>query len=115
MSQNVPGDQPVDPQFQQPAAPAYGAVAQQPKGLAITALILGIASVVFCWVWWISIPAGIVGLVLGIIGMKKGQPRGMALTGIILSAIGIVIAIILIIVIAVFVAAAFNQGLVTVS
>ncbi len=126
MSQNVPGEQPAVPQPEQPAAPAYsapaapaapayGAAAVQPKGLAITALILGIASIVFCWVWWLSIPAGVVGLVLGIIGLRKGQPRGMALTGVILSAIGIVIAIILIIVIAAIVAAAIQQGLVTVS
>lgn len=121
MSQNVPGEQPAAPQPEQPAAPAYaapayGAAAQQPKGLAITAMILGIAGIVLAWipgVNWLALPAAIVGLILGIIALKKGQPRGMALTGIILGAIAIVLAIIAIIVFASLAAAIL--GSVTVS
>ena len=51
-------------------------------------------------VWLYGIPgivAGVVGLVLGILGRKKsvdgGAPTGMATTGIILSAIGIALGI----------------------
>lgn len=129
MSQNVPGDLPVEPQPEQPAAPgyaapaapAYGAVAQQPKGLAITALVLGIAGIVLAWipgVNWVALPAAIVGLILGIIALKKGQPRGMALTGIILGAIAIVFAIIGIILFLTLlgaVGAAISSGSVSVS
>ena len=123
MSQNVPGDLPVDPQPEQPAAPAYaapayGAVAQQPKGLAITSMVLGIAGIVLAWipgVNWVALPAAIVGLILGIIALKKGQPRGMALTGIILGAIAIIFAIIGIILFVAVIGAVISSGSVSVS
>lgn len=121
MSQNLPGEQPeVQPQaaqpaadysaqYAQPAAPMYGAAPiAQPKGLAVAAMVLGIAGIVVAWIPginWLAFPASIVGLILGIIALKKGQPRGMALTGIILGAIALVLAIIATIIIIVATAA----------
>jgi hypothetical protein len=67
------------------------------NGKAIAALVLGIVSIVFCWVYGVVglIPA-IVGLILGI-SAKKTAPSGMATAGLVLSVIGLVLnAIILI-------------------
>lgn len=69
------------------------------KGFQIASLILGIVSIVgCCCCGFLIIPCAIVGLILGIIGMKKakecGVNSGMSLAGIITSAVGIVIGII---------------------
>ncbi|PII96507.1 hypothetical protein BMH28_15300 [Leucobacter sp. OLCS4] len=58
--------------------------------MAITSMILGIVSLLVAWIiailgWGASITA----LVLGILALRKGQSKGMALTGIITGAIGI--------------------------
>jgi len=61
----------------------------QPKksvGLAVASMVLGILSIV-CWCnLYLSLPMGIVGLVLGVVSVKgdKGG-KGMAITGIVLS------------------------------
>ncbi len=65
------------------------------KGKSVAAMILGIVSLVFSCIWWISIPCSIVGLILGIIGKKSGG-RGMAITGIILSSISIALAVLVV-------------------
>lgn len=74
-------------------------------------MVLGICSLVccifacFCCFAYIAVPLAIVGLILGIISIKKGEnAKGMAITGIITSALGFVIAAIIIV--AVFVAIA---------
>ena len=75
-----------------------GAYGQQPRnGLGVTALVLGIIALLFCWTVIAGV-LGLVGLVLGIIGMgraKRGQAtnRGVALAGTILSALALVAAI----------------------
>lgn len=119
MSENLPGNDPVQPA--QPA-PAYaggvpGAPATQPKGLAVTSLVLGIVSVVLAW--WLGVVAniagivglvlGVVGLVLGIVGRRKGQSSSMTLWGIILSALGIVLGIVAIIVVAAIIGSALSD------
>lgn len=77
------------------------------KGLATAALVLGICSVVFGWVPIIGLIIAIVGLVLGIVSAvnngkdsslqeeQKKPIRQMAVAGIVLSAIGIVISILI--------------------
>lgn len=77
----------------------WGAPAPR-KGLAIAALILGAVCLLTCWFLFVSIPAGLVGVVLGIValvGAAKGVRggKGMALTGLILSAVGLVATIVL--------------------
>ena len=61
-------------------------------------MVLGIVSVVFCCFWYISIVTSVIGLILGIISLKKEDAgKGMAITGVILSGIGVVIAIFMIV------------------
>ena len=64
------------------------------KGFSIAALVLGIIALVICCIWYVSIPCGIIALILGIIGLKSSK-RGMSIAGIVLGIIGIIIAIII--------------------
>lgn len=71
-------------------APAYARAPQQPQGLAVSSMVLGISSAVLAFVpplFWITLPASIVGLVLGIVALNRRQSGGMAVTGIILCAL----------------------------
>lgn len=86
---------------------ATGGVETAPSrnGLAITALILGIAAVVFALLGFVPVAGfaflglggllGMVALILGIIALagKNRQGRGKGLTGIILGAIGVLLSI----------------------
>ena len=98
--------QPVQPAYQQPVQPVYQQpVYQQPayqqpiyqqpaagsKGPAITALILGICGLVFCWIPIFGLLISIAGLILGIMAFKNPNGKGMGITGFVLSIIGIVI------------------------
>jgi hypothetical protein len=69
------------------------------KGKAIAAMVLGIVSVVFsCCVYYIALPCGVVGLILGIVSLKKNEPgRGMAIAGIATSSVAIVLALLLLV------------------
>lgn len=86
----APGQPPVPP-VAPGGYPGYQGVPQptQTKGLAISALIVGIASLVFCWIPVIGILGGIAAVVLGIIAIKKAQSKGMSITGIITGALAI--------------------------
>ena len=71
-------------------------VATSPKTKGITALALGIASVVFAWLFAIvGLIAGIVAVVFGFLS-RKSEPaaRNLSLWGIILGFVGIVLSII---------------------
>ena len=106
-SRHAPGDdyqqaayqQPAyqQPVYQQPAAPVVPG-----KGMSLTAMVLGIISLVFCCVWYISIPCAIVGLILGCIGNSKakevGMKSGMAVAGIVCSAIAIGLTLLLLLI-----------------
>ena len=61
------------------------------SGFAIAAIILGILSIVLFCVWYISIIAGILGIIFGILGLKSSE-RNVSIGGIVTSAIGIVLA-----------------------
>lgn len=73
----------VQPQYKQQPK-------QQPDGLNVAALILGIISLVLWCFWFISVPCAILAFIFGIVGMKKNG-RGMAISGIVTGAISIVI------------------------
>jgi len=91
----------------QPPAPGYS---QQPpqrpaserKGLAITALVLGIVALLGCWIPILnfgSIGLGLIGVVLGVVALvqvSKGRAGGkvMAIVGTALSAVAIVLSIV---------------------
>ena len=84
--------EPVQPIYQQPVQPVY----QQPaaggsKALAITALILGICGLVFCWIPVFGLLIAVAGLIVGIFALKNPNGKGMGITGFVLSIVGIVI------------------------
>ncbi|MDF2543982.1 MAG: hypothetical protein K0S47_3700 [Herbinix sp.] len=89
------------PGNQQPGYQQYPNYQQEepPKknsGMAIASMVIGICSIVLCCVWYLALPASIVGLVLGILSIRgKKSGRGMAIAGIILCSLGIVIALLL--------------------
>ena len=74
----------VQPIYQQPAAGGS-------KALAITALILGICGLVFCWIPVFGLLIAVAGLIVGIFALKNPNGKGMGITGFVLSIVGIVI------------------------
>ncbi len=77
----------------------------QSNGLAITGMVLGIVAIVIgllssccggLFVILFSAPFAIGGLITSIIALKKGQDKGMAITGIICSALALLIGVIMI-------------------
>jgi hypothetical protein len=84
---------PVQPGYQGPMQPAA-----KPAGMAIASMVLGIISAVTFCAWYVSIPCGIVAIVLGMVAKGKvargeGGGSGMATAGLILGVIGVVLAI----------------------
>jgi hypothetical protein len=78
-------------------APAGGYAALppvQPKGLAITSLVLGIGSIVFFF-FLLSLPAGIAAVITGHLAQRR-QPyaRGLWITGLITGYIGIALGLV---------------------
>ncbi|MGJ0203087.1 DUF4190 domain-containing protein [Leucobacter sp. gxy201] len=81
--------------------PPYGPAPAASKGLAITALILGIVGVVggliFGWLPFvggiITILVGAAAVVLGFIALNKRQSKGMSLTGLIMGGVAVLIGI----------------------
>lgn len=73
--------------------PTYVETNNGRKGMGIASMILGIVSVVLCCLWYITPITSVIGLILGIISLKREDAaKGMAITGIVLSSIGILIA-----------------------
>ena len=68
------------------------------KGLGIASLILGILALMTGWIF-IGGLLGLIGLILGIISLiqakKAGAPKAMAITGIVLSVLGMLSAIVM--------------------
>jgi hypothetical protein len=91
-----------------PPPPGYGPPqgmpgAPLPKGMAIASLILGIVSLVICFIWYVSIPCGVVAIILGAISISKcnkgeAAGKGMATAGLVLGIIGVVLIGILVII-----------------
>ncbi|WP_435245691.1 DUF4190 domain-containing protein [Streptomyces sp. NRRL F-5630] len=84
---------------QEPWAGQYGAQWQGGKppggGMAVAALVCGIAAVVFCWTIAGGIVLGVLGIIFGIIAMRRsrrtGAPHhGIGLAGLIVGAVGLV-------------------------
>ncbi len=79
-------------------APKPGETPKEPvknrKGLAIAAMVLGIVSIVFFCVWYISIPCAILAIIFGILSIKSTR-RGMAIAGISTGAVGFVLMLLL--------------------
>ncbi|MCF8504219.1 MAG: hypothetical protein K9G59_04830 [Caulobacter sp.] len=64
------------------------------NGMAIASLVLGIVSVLVVWIPIVGLLGtmmALVGLVLGILGLKKPGGRGLAIGGIVCSGVSLVI------------------------
>ena len=74
--------------------PAYpqNNMPQESKGISIASMVLGIFSLTFgCCITYVGIATAIAGLITGIISLKDKKPgKGMAIAGIIMSAIALV-------------------------
>ncbi|WP_307131191.1 DUF4190 domain-containing protein [Streptomyces aurantiacus] len=76
------------------------------NGLGIASLVLGIVSAVGFCLWPVSLAAGVLALIFGLIGrnkVRRGEATnpGHALAGIICGAVGVVLAIAFVVVLAV--------------
>lgn len=84
---------PPPPQYSQYPQPATG------NGKAVAGLVLGIASIVFCWTTVFDVVPVVLGLVFGFLGLNQSSRlpgrtgRGMAIAGIVCSVIGAALAI----------------------
>jgi hypothetical protein len=106
----APGNAPA-PGAMPPGPPSYAPMPGMPPGgapvqgnaLAVTALVLGIVGLVFCWVPFLGVLLGVLALIFGIIGARRGRVRasrrGQAMAGWIMGSITIVLGIILTVVI----------------
>ncbi|MGI6664246.1 MAG: DUF4190 domain-containing protein [Christensenellaceae bacterium] len=74
------------------AAPTQ-ALEEKSKGMGIAAMVLGIVSLVMCWIPFFNLLASIVGLVLGIIAAVQDKKNAFAIVGIVLSSIGFLLAV----------------------
>ncbi|MGW4364853.1 DUF4190 domain-containing protein [Nocardia takedensis] len=99
MSQYPPGQYPPPPPGQYPPPPGGGYWQESPKskGMAITALVLGLLALVGLLVLVGGFLFGILAVIFAIIALVKvrrgtGSGTGMAITGLILGLIGIVAA-----------------------
>lgn len=65
-------------------------------GMAIASMVLGILSILFsCCLYYVALPCGLVGLVLGAVAIKKDTAgKGMAVAGVVLSIISLALAVI---------------------
>jgi Domain of unknown function (DUF4190) len=69
------------------------------NGRATAALVLGIASIVLCWLTVIDVPAAVLAIVFGVLGRRQAQRtpgavgRGPATAGLICGIIGAVLAV----------------------
>lgn len=73
--------------YQNPQQPA-----PEKKGFSIASLVLGLVGLIAWCLPLLGYPVTIVGLILGILGIKKGG-KGMAIAGIILCAITLLLTI----------------------
>ena len=103
MSQYPPtGPTPGGPMPSGPTSYQAPPGAQASQGMAIGSLICGIASIVVFCIWWLSIPLGIVAVVLAV--MAKGKiargeagGAGLAKAGMICGIIGAVLSLLLVV------------------
>ena len=97
-----PMAQPVQQYAQPVAQPVYVqpvvAMPAQPRkssGMAIAGLVMGILTLIFCWVPFLSWILGLLGLIFSIIGIakKNGGAKGAAIAGLILTILGAIVGI----------------------
>lgn len=117
------GQQPQNTNPQTPASPEVNQGQGEPQvaqpqaqggnGMGVASMVLGIIALLSVWLWFVSIPLAVIALVLGIIARKNKAGRGMAIAGIITSAIAIVVSAIIVIIFLAFIGGAsdaFEEG-----
>jgi hypothetical protein len=106
-----------------PPAPAYGYPAggypgwapPQPAGMAIAALVLGIAALVLCWTAIGGLLLGLLAVVLGIVALRRARRgvaggQGRAIAGLVTGALGLVLgALFLVVYIGLFTSSGFTD------
>jgi len=100
-AQPPPGYAPPQ-QYMQPwgyGAPGYGMVQQQGNGLAVAALVLGIVSLVFCWVPYFDWVLAALAIIFGAVGVstanrRMGAGKGMAVAGLVLGIVTVLLGVI---------------------
>ncbi len=97
MDQNpTPASQPAPTIAPDTSNPVIGEPARKAeKGLAVAALICGIASLVLCWVPFLGLVLAIVGVVLGIIALVKKSNKAMSIIGLVCGGFGLPLSVIL--------------------
>lgn len=66
------------------------------SNLAVTSLVLGILSIVFCIVFYLSFIMGVIGLIMGIVSVAQHRDgHGLAVAGIITNGIGLLFSIVI--------------------
>ncbi|MGY1604660.1 hypothetical protein [Geodermatophilus sp. SYSU D00815] len=82
--------------------PGYGYPAPQQapgNGLGVAGFVCGLVGLVLCWVPWIGMLLGLVGVVLGGIGIsqgkKKGASTGLAIAGLVCGILAVLVWILL--------------------
>ena len=103
-SQNQDAQQPQPPQYQPPQQYQQYQQYQQPApnppltgtpGFGTASMILGIVAVVLSCIYYLSLPCAIVGLILGIVSLKRGTAgKKMAIAGIITSSISFILVVV---------------------
>lgn len=88
--QNIAPIAPVQPQPQIITVAVQHPVPETGNGLAIASMVTGIVAVLTAF-FTIGFIAGVVALVLGIIGVKKPKGKGMAIAGICTGSLAIAI------------------------
>jgi len=90
-----PATQPFAQPTTPPSTPTVAPIATPVKSmLALWSMILGIVSIVLALVFFISIPAAIVAIILGIVALSKHRPgKGKSLTGIITGGVALFVVI----------------------
>ena len=83
--------------------------------MGVASLVLGIISLVcaifFAGFQWVGAIVGIIGIVLGALGRKDPEKKGMATAGMVCSIIGFVLSIILYLACAALIVGAANMGM----
>jgi hypothetical protein len=72
-----------------PYPPAPITQSNGPGGLAIAALVVGIAAFIFGWIPFAGLILAVVGIVLGILTPRKPRGKGFGVTGLILSGLAV--------------------------
>lgn len=99
-NQQPPYQAPQPPVYQAPTPPPYLGMPNRDgkKGPAIAGMVLGIVSLVFFCIPWLSIICAIIGLILGVVGMKSPAGKGMAIAGVVCSVVALAVAVIILII-----------------